>query len=165
MSMCACIMNEQIITFVNSRKFAIYSKFITVFTERSGYIVNMITRRILFAKNGNMMISAIDSRTHEVCCAGIHTNVLFVGVFLMNSLSHQSSIRSHHVSSQLCAQGYITHASRYQHLFVYFTHSFANDHNIIRFLIRLIRDTDSTGQIDERNMCSSLFLQTYRQLE
>ena len=53
----------------------------------------MIAWFVLFAHNGDMMVCTIHSRTHQVYCAGIYTDILFVGVFLMDGFCYQAAIR------------------------------------------------------------------------
>ena len=74
-------MDEEVIALVDLREFAVNSEFITVLTEGSGYIISMIARLIFFTEDGNVMISTVDRRTHQVSRAGIYTDILLVSMF------------------------------------------------------------------------------------
>ena len=54
---------------------------------------------------------------------------------------------------------YVVHACRSQDFLIYTSHSFSDDTDIIRFLIRRIWNSDSSGKINEFNMCPGFFLQ------
>ena len=98
------------------------------------------------------MICSIDCRTHQVCSASIHTDILFVCVFLMDCFCHEAAIWSHHKSSHLCIDCYITHISRNEHFFVYLLYPCTDHTDIIRNLIRFICDSYTTGQIDKTDL-------------
>ena len=46
----------------------------------------MITDRILFSENRNVVISTIHGRTHEIDSTGIHADIFLVGVLFMESV-------------------------------------------------------------------------------
>ena len=107
------------------------------------------------------MISTIHSRTHQVHGTGIHTDILLVGMLFMNDLSYQMTIRSHHITSQFGIDCYISHSCRYQHFFVNLADTFTDRFDVVRLLIRTIRNTDTAGQVDKCNMCTGLLFQLH----
>ena len=156
MPMGACIMNKQIVTLFDFRKLPVHREFVTIFTKWPCDIVQVIAGRIFFSQHCNMMVSTVDSRTHQIGSTGIGTNIFFVNMFLMNRLCHQRSIRSHHIPAKLCIKRHIPHVCRKKHLFIYLTDSFSDYPNIIWLLLRCIRNADSAGQIDKCNMNACL---------
>ena len=78
-------------------------------------------------------------------------------MFFMDGFGNQSIIWTSHKPAKLGTQGYITHSGWNKNLVIYFMYSLADNHNIIRLLIRGIRNTDSAGQVDESNVCTGFF--------
>ena len=112
-----------------------------------------------------MVICSIHCGTHQIYRTSIHTDVLLVGMLLMNNLGHQMTVRCHHKTTKLRIYLYITHTCRYQYLFIYLSDTLTDYTDIIRLLIRLIGYTDTAGKINKGNMCSGLFLQLHRCLK
>ena len=129
-------MDNNIITHINLRQHSVDCKLIAVLTETAGNIIHMITRRVLLACHCNMMISTIDGRTHQVCCAGIQTDIFFENVFLMDGCCDQMSIRRQHKTSHLCKDSHITHTCRNKNLIVNLVNTLTDDFDIIRCFIR-----------------------------
>ena len=91
------IVDNQIIADVNLWKHTVYGKFIIVLTKRTGDIVFVVAWCIFFAEDGNMMISTVHSRTHQIAGTSVQTNIFFVNMFLMNTFCYEIAIRSKHV--------------------------------------------------------------------
>ena len=142
--MCTCIVDKQQISHIDLREHTVYCKLITVLAQASCHIIHMVTRFIFLAHYSDMMICAIDCRTHQVCCACIHANVFFVSMLLVNCFCNKSAVWSEHKSSKLCVDCHIPHSCRNKYFFVYLTHTFTDYSNIIRLLIRFVRNTDTT---------------------
>ena len=53
----------------------------------------VVARLVLFSHNGDVMICPVNCRTHQVDCTGIHTDILFIGVFLMDCFRHEAAVR------------------------------------------------------------------------
>jgi len=152
-------MDYKVIASFNLRKHSVDGKFIIVLAERTCYIIFMITWCILFSKNCDVMVSSIHSRTHQVYCTRIYTDVIFICLLLVNCLCNQCSVRSHHITAKLCKDCNISHTCRNKYFFVYLAYTFTDCINIIWLLIRSVRNSDSTGKVDEFNMCSCLLFQ------
>ena len=163
--MCSRIMNYQHITHINLRKHTVDCKFIIVFTQRSCYIIFVIARCIFFTHYSNVMISSVHSRTHQVNCTCIYTNIFFVCMLFMNCRCNQAPVRSHHKTSHLCIDCHIAHTGRYQYFFIYAAHTITNRTDIIWLLIWFIRDTYTTGQVNEFDMYTCFFLKLYCNFE
>ena len=103
------IMNYQNISHVNLWQHPVNGKFIVVFTQRSGYIVFVVAGSILFAHDGNVMISAVHRRAHQVDCTRIHTDVLFVGMFFVDGFCYQAAIGTHHETAKFGEDGDIVY--------------------------------------------------------
>ena len=111
------------------------------------------------------MVSTIHSRAHQVDCAGIDADVLLVGVLLVDGLGNQTAVRSKHETAKLGVDGYIAHAGRYQDFLVNLAYAFADRHNVVRLLVRTVRNADSTGKVDEGDVGAGLFFQLNSKLE
>ena len=70
----------------------------------------------------------------------------------MNGLCHQTAIGCQHKPPQFRINSYIIHTFRHKYLLISPAHTFADDHNIIRFFIRPVRNAHPAGEIDKRYM-------------
>ena len=139
--MSPCIMNHQQISFLDFRKHTIHCEFIIVFTKRTCHIILMVTWLVFFSHNCNVVICPIHSRAHKVHRTGIHSNIFLMGVFFMDGFGYQTTIRPHHKSSKLCVNGNLSHSCRNQDFFIGFPDTLSNSADIIRLLVRCIRNT------------------------
>ena len=64
-------MNNQVIPHIHFGKHPVYSKLIVIFTKRPCHIVHMVARLIFLAQHGDVVVSAVHGRAHQVGCAGI----------------------------------------------------------------------------------------------
>lgn len=143
-----CVMDYKIIAHVDLRKLAVDRELIVVLTQGTGHIIGVVARCIFLAKDRDVMVSTIHSRTHQVYRTGIHADVLLVDMFLVDCLCNKVSIRGKHETAKLCEQADIAKSGRDKHLIEYLVYTFANLQDIIAFLIRCIRDTNTAGQVD-----------------
>ena len=163
--MCTGVMDHEQVTHVDLRQLSVNRKFIIVLAQRTGHIINVITRRILLAHYGNMVICAVHCRAHQVDRTCIDTDILLMRMLFIDRSRHEAAIRSEHISSELGIQRNIAHAFRNQHFLIYLAHALCDDLDIVLLLIRAIRDTDSTGKIDESDLRAGRLMQLYRQLK
>ena len=118
----------------------------------------MITRLVLLAHHSDVVVSAVHCRTHQVYRAGIHTDILFVSVLLMDRSCDKRTVRSQHEAAKLCEERHIAHSCRNKNFLVNLSYALADDLDVVRLLIRSVRDTDSAGEVDELDVSASLFL-------
>ena len=163
--MCAGIVDKQYITFFNFRHHPVNGELIVVFTQTAGDVILMVTRLIFFAQNRNMMVRTIHSRTHQIGCAGIHTDILFVDVFFVKYRCDQPAIRCQHIPAHLGKQGHISHAFWHQDFLILLAHAFADFCNIIAALIGTVRNPNAAGKIDKLDLGTGAFMQANRQAE
>ena len=128
-------MDNNIITHIYLRQHSVDRKLITVLTETAGNIIHMVTRLVLLACHCNMMVCTVDSRTHQVRCTCIQTDILFENMFLMDGCCDQMSIRCQHKTSHLCKDSHITHTCRNKNLIVNLVNALTDDFDIIRCFI------------------------------
>ena len=83
----------------------------------------------------------------------------------MDGFCYQAAIRSHHETSKFCIDRNVVHSSRNKNFLIYLADTFTDHSDIIRSLIWSVRDSDSTGKIDELDVCSCLFVKFYCQFE
>ena len=158
-------MYGDIIPNLNLRQFPVNGKFIIVFTQRPCHIIGVVTGRILLTQHCDMMVRAVHGRAHQVHCAGIHADVLLMGVLLMNHLRHQMPVRSHHEAPQLCIDSHIPHTCGHKYFFIDLADALANHLDIIGLLIRAVRNPDTAGEVNEGDICPHLLLQLHSRLE
>ena len=93
-TVCTCIMDYYAVSDGDFRKPAVYGEFIIVLAERACYIIYMVTDSILFSDNGDVMICTVECRAHEVCHAGVETDVVLVGFLFVEHGGHQPAVRA-----------------------------------------------------------------------
>lgn len=104
----------------------------------------MIIGLVLFPKHCDVMIRAIHRRTHEVHRAGIDAGIFLVNMLEVDDLRHERTVRCQHETAHLGGNAHITKPRRYEDLIERPVHALADRENIIRFLIRLVRNAYTT---------------------
>ena len=158
-------MDHKIIAHIDLRQITVNSEFITVLTETSGHIIYMIARRILLTKDRNMMISTVNGRTHQVCCTRIYTDVFLIDMLLMDCLRNETAIRSEHESSHLGIDSNIAHSSRNKYFIICFMNALTDHTDIVRLLVRCVRNSNTTGEVYETYVASGLVAQLNNQFK
>ena len=156
--MCACIVDKEQVALIDLRKHAVDCKLIVVLAEGTCHIVLVVAGLVLFSHNRDMVVSAIHSRTHQVYRAGVNTDVLLVSVLLMDRSCHESAVRSQHEAAKLCEDRHVAHSCRNKNFLVNLSYALTDNLDIIRLLIRSVRDTDSAGEVDELDISAGLLL-------
>ena len=118
----------------------------------------MITRLVLLAHHSDVVVSAVHSRTHQVYRACVNTDVLLVGMLLVDRSCHESAVRSQHEAAKLCEERHIAHSCRNKNFLVNLSYALADDLDVVRLLVRSVRDSDSAREVDELDVGASLFL-------
>ena len=150
-------MDHEIVADIDLRQHTVDGKFIIVLTQGACHIVFVITGSVLFAEHCDVMISAVHSRPHQVDCAGVHSDIFFMRMFLMDCFCHKAAVRSHHIASQLRVDCHIPHACRNKDFLIDFAHAFTDRADVVRLLIRSVRNADPSGKINELDMHSRFF--------
>ena len=158
-------MDHKIVSFLNLWQHPVNGKLIVILAQGSRDIVFMVAGSVLLSKHCNMVIRAIHCRAHQIDCTRVYSDIIFVRVLFMNCFCHKASVRSHHVTSKLCVNLYITHSCRDKHFLVYLSNPLTNRIDIIRLLIRSVWDTDSSGKVDKFDVYSCFFGQSHRLLK
>ena len=83
----------------------------------------------------------------------------------MDCRCHKAAIRRQHETSHLCIKRYIAHASRNQNFLINLADALADCKDIVRLLIRAVRNANATRQVDKFNICAGLFFQLDRHLK
>ena len=78
----------------------------------------------------------------------------------MDCFCHKAAIRSHHKTTKLCVNCNISHSCRNKYFFINLADTLSDHTDIIRFLIRCVRNSNTTRQINKLNMYSCFFLKT-----
>ena len=117
----------------------------------------MVAGSVFFSKHCDVMISAVHGRAHQVHRTRVHSDVFLISMLLMDRFCDKASVRSHHKTAKLRINCHISHTCRYKHFLIDFAHSFADGADVVRLLIRSVRNTDSAGKVDEFNVHARLF--------
>ena len=86
-------------------------------------------------------------------------------MLLMDCLGNKTSIRSEHESSHLGIDGNIAHSCRNKHFIVCFMNALTDHTDIVRLLIRCVRNSDTAGEINETDIASGLVAQLNNELK
>ena len=147
--MCACIVDIDYIAYINLRKHTVNCELVAVFAKTACYIVFVVAGLIFLAHNRNMMICAVDGRTHKVSGTSVKTDILLVDMLFTDSLSNKRTVGCKHISAKLCEDSYIAHTCGNEYFFVSLADALTDNLYIVCGLVRLIRNAYTTGQIDE----------------
>ena len=161
----AGVVDHQQITGLNLRQHPVHSKFVVVFAQGAGDVILVVAGGILFSHHRDMMVGPVHGGTHQIGCAGVDPHVLFISVFEVSGLCHQTAVGSQHKSAQLGKDGHITHAGRDQDLLVFPAHTLTDGGDVVFSLLRTVGDTYAAGEIDEPNVAACLLPKLYRRLE
>ncbi len=152
------VVDDEIVADIEFWEHTVYGEFIIIFTERAGDIVFVVARLVFFSEYRNVMIRTVHRRTHQVARTGVQPSVFFVNVFLVDTLRHKLSVRAEHEASQLGKDRDVAKTGGNEYFFKFLTDSLADYLNIIRCLVRRVRNADAAGEVDEANVGSGLFL-------
>ena len=125
----------------------------------------MIARLVFLTKDGDVVVSTVNSRTHQIAGTGIEPNILFINVLLMDTFCYQVAIWSQHEAAQFSKDRDVTHSGRNKDLFKLFADAFADHGNIIWLFVWCVWDSDTAGQVDIFNIGTGFFFEFHCQTE
>ena len=163
--MCASIVDIENIAHINFRQHTVDCKLIVIFAQTACYVIFMVAGCVFLPQNSNMVIGAVHSRTHQICRAGIQSDVFLIGMLFMDGSCNQCAVGSQHKASHFGKDGNIAHACRCQNFFVYPSYPFADCHDVTFKFIGFVRNADPTGKVDKCNMNIQLVFQLHGQFK
>ena len=158
-------MDKEVVALLQCRQLTVNGKLVVVLAERAGHIVGFLAGRVLLAQDGDVMVCPVHRRTHQVDGAGIHTGIVLVGLLEVDHLGHQRAVGCQHEAAQLCEDPDLVQSVGLQDLVIYLVHALADDHDVIRGLLRLVGHADTAGQVNEVELDTALLLDSDGQLE
>ena len=159
------VVDIDIVADVDARQVAVDRKLVVVLTQAAGHIIGAVMQRVLLAENGDMVVSAVHRRAHEVGRAGVQTGILLVGVLVVDALGNECAVGAEDEAAHLGVDGNIAHARRNEDLVERAVNALADCHDVVRLLPRLVGDAYAARQVDERDMHAGLLLNLNGQLE
>ena len=112
-----------------------------------------------------MVISAVHGGAHQVCGAGVQTDILLIDVLFVDDGGHQCAVGAGGKAAHLAEDGHIAHTGRHKDLLKLFAHTLANGHDVVLGLLRAVRDAHAAGQVDIADMRTGSLLHPDSQLE
>ena len=91
MAVGAGVMDHQDITDIDGGQAPLDGELIVILAQTAGHIIDMVQNGVLLAQDGDMVVSTVHGRTHQVGSAGIQTDVLLVDVLLLEVVKSTSS--------------------------------------------------------------------------
>ena len=96
----------------------------------------MITRCVFLAEYGNVMVSAVYGRTHEVCRTSVNTDVFFVDVLFVDRLCNERAERCEHEPAHLGIDRNIAHSCGNKDLIELLMYALTDDLDVVGGLVR-----------------------------
>ena len=109
----------------------------------------MICRCVCFAYNRNVMIGSIQRRAHQIGHAGIHADVIAVGMLEMPHSADEITVRSCDATAAFQINLQLGMPLGNQTLFVGFSDAFTYNFKVDALLFRTIGNADAAAEIDE----------------
>lgn len=106
-------------------------------------------RQAFLPADGDVVVCAVHGGAHEVRGAGIHADVVLVGVLLVNHACDEPAHIAGHPAPQL---GFQRDAAVREDFLVYLADTFADSKYICRGLVGAVGDADAAGKVDERQL-------------
>ena len=92
MTVGARVLNHEDIPVVNGGHGAVHRKFVVVLAERSHHIDGGAGGSIFLAQHGDMVVSPIHGRTHEVAGGGVHADIFLIDVLFSDGGGQQIAV-------------------------------------------------------------------------
>lgn len=159
------IVDDEDIAFVNFWQFALDGEFVAVFAEAANDVVNMVVWSVFFAKNGDMVVSAVHPWTHEVGHAGINADVVAIGVFVMDGSGNKIAVRAGYHAAAFEHDFQWIEACRNNDFIVHFLDQAGNIFEVHRILFWTIRDTNTAAKVNEGNANAGFFVNFNDEIE
>ena len=140
-------------------------KLVVILAQTAHHVVLVVAGGVLFAQHGDVVVSAVHGGSHQVCGAGVQTDVLLIDVLFVDDGGHQRAVGAGSKAAHLAEDGYIPHAGGHKDLFKLFAHALADGHDVVLGLLRAVRDTHAAGQVDVADVRTGSLLHPDSQLE
>ena len=142
-------MDKQQIAAFNFRQHTVHGEFVAVLAKGAGHIVLVVAGLILLAQHRHMVIRTVDGRAHQVHGASVYAHILLISMLFVNGAGHQAAVGAHHKAAKLGIDRHIAHTVGGKHLIIHLMYTGADLQNIIRLLLRTVRNANAAGQIDK----------------
>ena len=161
----ARIVDIEQVAAIDLRQAAVNGELVVVLAQAANDVIDVIRRSILLAQHGDVVVRAVHRRAHQVAGAGVHADVLLVGVLLVNRRGDERAVWAEHEAAQLGKDRDVAHARGHEHLLVGPAHALADDRDVVGGILRPVWDAHAAGEVDERDFCAGLPVQLHRFLE
>ena len=104
------VVDDQQIADVDLGQHPVHGELVVVLAQGAGDVVLVVAGLVLLAHDGDVVIGPVHGRAHQIGRAGIHADVVLVGLLLVEDPGDQMAVGGQHEAAQLGAQGHVTHA-------------------------------------------------------
>ena len=165
MAVGAGVMDDQQVADLNFRQHPVNGELVVVFAQGAGDVVHVVTGGVLLAHDGDVVVGPVHGGPHQVGSAGVHPDVVLVGLLLVEHPGDQMAVGGQHEAAQLGAQGDIPHAGGHQNLLVGPADPLTDDGDVVGGLIRAVGDAHAAGEVNEGDVAAGFLLQLHRHAE
>ena len=164
-AVCTGVVDINDVANVDLGQHPVNGKLVVVLAQTAHHIVHMVARLIFLAQHGDVVVSAVHGRAHQVGCAGIQTDVFLIDVLFVDGSCHQCAVGAGGKAAHLSKDGHIAHACGHQNFLKLLAHTLADGHDIVLGLLRAVRDAHTAGQVDITDVHTGGLLHPDSQLE
>ena len=165
MAVGAGVVDDEDVTDVDFRQFAVNGKFVVVLAEGAGHIVDVVAEVLFLAEDGDVMVCPVHGGTHEVCHAGIEADVVLVGLLLVEHGSDKPAGGAGHGAATFHGDGHVREAVGAENGIVCLMDAIADELQVHRLLLREVGDAHAAAEVHEFQMDAELFLDFHREVE
>ena len=140
-------------------------KLVVVLAQAAHHVVHVVAGGVLLAQHGDVVVSAVHSRAHQVGRAGVQTDVLLVDVLFVDGSCHQCAVGAGGEAAHLGKDGHIAHAGGHEDLLKLLAHALADGQDVVLGLLRAVGDAHAAGQVDVADVGTGGLVHPHRQPE
>ena len=159
------VVDDQQIADVDLGQHSVHGELVVVLAQGAGDVVLVVAGLVLLAHDGNVVIGTIHGRAHQVGRAGVHADIIFIGLLLVEDPGDQMAVGGQHKTAKLGTQGHVAHTGGDQDILIGPADPLADDGDVVGGLVGEIGHAHAAGQVDEGDVAAGLVFQLHGHLE
>src|SRR5574344_945460 len=159
MSMRARVADDDVVAPFEHGQRALDRELVVVLAEGAGHVVDGRVGRILLAGNDNLVIGAVEGRTHQVGHARVESGVAPIGALDVQDIGHEIAVRPRDAASALHEELERLQSLRRHQLVVSGMNAGADALQVHRLLVRTVGNADAAADVDELEVDAELLVE------